>query len=61
MPAAPSASTPMTRTSGRTRLTYAAMPASIPPPPQHTNIASSGLPIICRRTSIAIVPCPAIT
>mmetsp|Transcript_16295 Transcript_16295/g.54832 ORF Transcript_16295/g.54832 Transcript_16295/m.54832 type:complete len:225 (-) Transcript_16295:456-1130(-) len=61
MPAASSDSTPMTITDGRTRLTYAAMPESIPPPPQQTKMASRGLPVVCLQISIPMVPCPAIT
>mmetsp|Transcript_31571 Transcript_31571/g.82528 ORF Transcript_31571/g.82528 Transcript_31571/m.82528 type:complete len:268 (+) Transcript_31571:767-1570(+) len=61
MPAASSASTPITITPGRTRLTYAAIPASIPPPPQQTKTASSLLPVICLRISMPIVPWPAMT
>mmetsp|Transcript_58477 Transcript_58477/g.155460 ORF Transcript_58477/g.155460 Transcript_58477/m.155460 type:complete len:221 (+) Transcript_58477:2-664(+) len=61
MPAASSASTPITSTPGRTRLTYAAMPASMPPPPQQTKMAWSGLPVVCLRISAPIVPWPAIT
>ena len=52
IPAASSASTPITSTPGRTRFTYAAIPASMPPPPQHTKIACSGLPVVCFRISI---------
>mmetsp|Transcript_32806 Transcript_32806/g.103855 ORF Transcript_32806/g.103855 Transcript_32806/m.103855 type:complete len:210 (+) Transcript_32806:620-1249(+) len=61
MPAASSASTPMMRTLGRTRFTYAATPASMPPPPQHTKMASSGRPVISFRISTPMVPCPAMT
>lgn len=61
MPAASSASTPTTIVDGRTRFTYAAMPASMPPPPQQTKMASSGLPVVCLQISMPIVPCPAIT
>lgn len=61
MPAASSASTPITIVDGRTRFTYAAMPASMPPPPQQTKMASSALPVVCLQISIPIVPCPAIT
>lgn len=46
LPAASSASTPNTLTSGRMAFTYAATPASMPPPPQHTKILSMSLP--CR-------------
>mmetsp|Transcript_27378 Transcript_27378/g.88426 ORF Transcript_27378/g.88426 Transcript_27378/m.88426 type:complete len:238 (-) Transcript_27378:661-1374(-) len=61
IPAASAASTPMTSTPGRTRFTYAAMPANMPPPPQHTKMAWSGLPVICFRISMPMVPWPAMT
>mmetsp|Transcript_5593 Transcript_5593/g.22864 ORF Transcript_5593/g.22864 Transcript_5593/m.22864 type:complete len:210 (+) Transcript_5593:1346-1975(+) len=56
---APSGSTPMTFTSGRMDLMYAAIPAMRPPPPTGTNTYSTlGS---WRTTSMPTVPCPATT
>ncbi len=52
--------TPMILISGRTRLTYDAIPLTSPPPPIATKIASSG-PCHWRRISMPMVPWPAIT
>ncbi|KAJ1879021.1 hypothetical protein LPJ66_011780, partial [Kickxella alabastrina] len=46
---------------GQTRLTYAEMPAISPPPPTATKIMSISVDLRCRKSSIAIVPWPAIT
>ena len=55
--AAPSACTPITRTSGRAALMAMAMPASRPPPPVGTiTVLTSGR---CSRISSPAVPCPA--
>ena len=56
----PRGSTPMTFTAGYRYFTYTAMPASSPPPPTGTKIASSSPPL-WRRISTAMVPWPAIT
>ena len=60
MASASLASTPMTFISGRTALTYAAIPASKPPPPTQQNIASIGSGC-ALRISMAMVPWPAMT
>ena len=55
--AAPSACTPITRTSGLASLTASATPESKPPPPVHTRtVRTSGH---CSRISSPTVPCPA--
>eukprot|EP00963_Diacronema_lutheri_P000726 scaffold45_cov337-Pavlova_lutheri.AAC.3 len=51
----------MTLISGRTALTYAAIPAMSPPPPTGTKIASGNSLPHCRKISIPTVPCPAMT
>ena len=53
-------STPMMRTEGMTALTYAAMPASRPPPPTGMKMASRA-PGRWRTISSPTVPCPAMT
>lgn len=45
-----------TLTSGWTRFTYAAIPASIPPPPQQTKIASNFVAVIWCKISMPMVP-----
>jgi len=60
IPAASSGSTPMIFTPGYRYFTYTAMPASSPPPPTGTKIASR-LPPVWRRISTAMVPWPAMT
>mmetsp|Transcript_6572 Transcript_6572/g.17083 ORF Transcript_6572/g.17083 Transcript_6572/m.17083 type:complete len:212 (+) Transcript_6572:618-1253(+) len=67
---APDGSTPTTRTSGRSALTYVAMPAMSPPPPTGTKMTSCvvsadfvfpfALPS-CVRISSPTVPWPAMT
>mmetsp|Transcript_54899 Transcript_54899/g.107402 ORF Transcript_54899/g.107402 Transcript_54899/m.107402 type:complete len:220 (+) Transcript_54899:736-1395(+) len=58
---ASAASTPTTFTWGATALMNAPIPDSMPPPPQQTNTASTPSADVCFKTSIAMVPCPAIT
>ena len=54
-------STPMILTWGAILLTYTPTPDMRPPPPTQTNIASSLGMLVCRKISIPIVPCPAMT